>query len=192
MRWLVPLFLVTVACSGDTDDTTFVGPETCDDGIDNNGNGLVDCADTAFCGGLACATGDDDDDDDDTAAPPPVVEVIYSADDCCDFAFGPGDCPMSIGTLQIANRSVEADGEMDVSCDLVDGESPIVWQLQGGTEPPNPFIVNAPLLATSQVTVEAFYNCAVTHGFQTSCRAIAEVEGVKDSVEFQILAQPEP
>jgi hypothetical protein len=40
MRWFATLL---VACSGSSsDDTTFDGAETCDNGVDDNGNGLVD------------------------------------------------------------------------------------------------------------------------------------------------------
>lgn len=180
--------ILLVACSGSsTDDTPFVGPETCDNGVDDNGNGLVDCADTDFCGGLACATGDDDDDD--TGEPLAPVEVVYSAEDCCDFIIDT-ECPKSLGTVGVVNRTTE-EAVLDASCDLVDGESPIVWQIKGGDDPPEAFIVNAPVSATTELTLEAFYNCAVTHGFVTTCRVKIDTEEEEADVEFDVTATPQ-
>ena len=47
--------LLIAGCSGETTDTGRKPPEICNDAIDNDDDGLVDCDDTAECGGLQCA-----------------------------------------------------------------------------------------------------------------------------------------
>ena len=74
---LLSLFVGLLACPSSEEG---LGPQDCVDGIDNDGDGTVDCADEGCIGGLDCgpddddATSDDDDsapaaDDDDSGAP---------------------------------------------------------------------------------------------------------------------------
>ena len=183
MHRLFPLFLL-LACSGTDDDDTLLRPETCDDGVDNNDNGLVDCDDTAFCGGLACQ---DNTDTDDTDLPPPDLEIVFDPSGCCDFEFTTGDCPKAIGTFGVRNASLDIDAEIDTSCDLVGGGSVIQWQIQGGAAPAA-FIVNAPLYTESSATIEGFFNCGVNQTFTTHCRIkIEDLEGGETAeYEFDI------
>jgi hypothetical protein len=185
MYRLSPLALL-LSCSGSDGETdTFTRPETCDDGVDNNDNGLVDCADTAFCGGLQCQTGDDDDD---TDVPLPDLEIIYDPTTCCDFQFVSGDCPKSIGTIGVINRSTD-DATVDASCDFVTGESVIQWQVQGGA-PPIPFIVAEPLYSGQSMTLEGFFNCDTAQPFNVACRVKVETDIDVSEVEFDIEGTP--
>jgi hypothetical protein len=120
-RFAVALFLVVGACSGDDDGTTEpIGPETCDNGVDDNGNGLVDCEDSTFCGGLQCITTGDDDDD--TTTELPEVEIDFSGTSV-EFTFTPqsGTCSQPIRTFTVVNRNEDLEAVVDANCDLING-----------------------------------------------------------------------
>lgn len=185
MTRLFPLSLLLAACSG-TDGDTFTRPEVCDDEVDNNGNGLVDCDDTAFCGGLQCEAPDTDFD---TDVPLPPLEITYSVATCCDFEWAAADCPKSIGTVGMINRG-EEDAEVDINCDLVNTQPAVQWQVQGGSDSPTPFVVDIPLFAGSSITMEAFFNCNVSGQFTTQCRANIETEEDRVDKEFDITGTP--
>lgn len=182
---LLGLGSLTGACSGEPPPVR-QDPEICDDGIDNDNDGDIDC-DDSNCGGLPCQNQGDDDDD--VAPPPPLVEILFDAAECCDFDFTSSSCPSTtIGTFSVVNRSKTEDGEVDASCNAVGPETfaAIRWQVAGGNI--SAFLVNAPVLADSQITVTALYYCGggIDQTFTTDCIINAAVGSKKDEYEFQI------
>jgi hypothetical protein len=174
------------ACSGD-DGTPRPDPEICDDGLDNDGDGAVDCDDTN-CGGIHCQDQGDDDDD---AVEPELVEILLDEDDCCDFTFGSADCPQKeIGTFSIINRSTEVEGNFDVSCDVVGPDlAPIEWQVVGGSNQV-PYLVNLPLPVETTVQIQAYFVCSpgLEQDFDTTCHISAEVDSKKVELDHDIHA----
>jgi len=179
------LVLLMAACAGD-ETTVPPPPEICDDGIDNDGDGLVDCEDEASCGGLACRDPGDDDDDSGTE-PPPIVEVLFNADTCCDFDFSvPGDCQKEVGAFSIINRSETIDGLIKtLTCDIPPGgtEAAILFSLDDNPQR-YPFVANAELDRNSTVEVHVWYDCYANQSFELPCRVKAEVDDVADEVEW--------
>ena len=193
MRYIFILGLPAVwGCTG-TDPEPRPDPEICDDGIDNDGNGAIDCDDSA-CGGLPCMNQGDDDDD--TTEPPGVVEIVYNEQDCCDFTFGQSDCPqMRIGTITIINRSTEYDGQVDVFCDRVGPDAaPVIQWVAGNAPEPRPTVVNAPVPRESEIEIDGVFVCqtGVNQDFTSECTAFIEAgpEGQteEDEVTFVISA----
>jgi hypothetical protein len=183
-------FALVAGCFGTTDGETRQPPEICDDGIDNDNDGFADCDDRDSCGGLACRGTTTYVID--TAANLPIADVVFSAATCCDFEFGPSDCPQKeIGTIQFFNRASEDEGEVDVSCDLVDTESPVQWKVDGASAPV-PFVTNANVFAGETVTVTGYFVCAagVNQLFTTKCRANVEVGTDRDEIEFDVTGTP--
>jgi hypothetical protein len=188
MRLVAWLSVVAIGgCLGGSATGTRPDPEICDDGIDNDGDGLADCDDTDSCGGLACIGTTTTTYD--TSANLPNADIAYSPATCCDFEFGgPTDCPTKvIGTVEFFNRAYEEAGEFDISCDLVGGESPVQWQVAGAATP-EPFVVNQNLFADDSIVVSGVFVCAagVNNTFTTTCRANIEVGANFDEVEFEI------
>ena len=181
---LLPLAVLAASCSGD-DGQEPIPPEICDDGIDNDGDGLVDCDDEA-CGGLACRDPGDDDDDTGTE-PPPVVEILFDPTDCCDFTFTvPNDCQKVVGSFSIINRSETEDGLIKtLTCDIPQGgtQAAILFQLDDSTQK-FPFVANAELDRNSQVDVTLWYDCFTNDSFELPCRVKAEVGEEEDEVEW--------
>lgn len=177
------------ACSG-SDPVDRPDPEICDDGVDNDGDGAVDCDDSQ-CGGLPCQ-GIGDDDDDDTTGPPPTVEIVRNPDDCCDFLFTTEDCPSKkIGDLAIINRSVDVEGQVDAFCDRVGPESsPVIqWNVEG-TAQQRVTLINAPLPPESSMTLNSLFVCAtgVNQDFYVECTIFVEVGEEEAEEIFTIVA----
>lgn len=190
MQRLFPLslLLVLTACSGTGGDDTFTRPENCDDGVDNNDNGLVDCDDTQFCGGLQCKG---DDTHFDTDVDLPDLEIVFTAAECCDFQWQPSDCTgQSIGSFTVINRSTELDAELLTNCDYVNGASAILWQVVGSSAGRTAFITDAPIYPESEVKIEGFFNCGVGGNFTTDCRIKLENEDDLVQYDFTISGQP--
>ena len=180
------LGLLLLGCSGG-DTPGRLDPEICDDDIDNNGDGLVDCEDTTACGGLVCR---DPGDTDDTDVEPEAVEIVYDPETCCDFSF---DCPgqdKSIGRFSIVNRSTELDAFVDVSCGLVGPSlTPIEFQVVGSSQQPVPFLRDADLYAETSIEIEVFFACkpGLNIDFETLCTV--EVENEEDDFEKEFPIQ---
>jgi hypothetical protein len=179
--------LVMLGCSGD-DGTVRPDPEVCDDELDNDGDGLVDCDDSNDCGGIHCQQQGDDDDDTGTLV---LVEILLEEDDCCDFTFGQADCPQKeIGTFSIINRSPDVEGTFNVSCDVVGVDmAPIEWQVVGGSNQV-PYLVNLPLAPDTTVQIQGFFVCipGLDQSFTTTCHISAEVEGARDELDHDVQA----
>ncbi len=60
--WLLALMLATATAVGCAPDEEGLEAADCTDGIDNDGDGDVDCADEGCAGGYDCPPGGDDDD----------------------------------------------------------------------------------------------------------------------------------
>jgi hypothetical protein len=184
------LFLVVGACSG-SDDTEPkpLKPEICDNGEDDNGNDLVDCDDTEFCGGLACRpTGDDDDD---TTVPLADVEVDFD-EDSIDFVFTPqaGLCSVPLATVTVINRNEDVEALIDANCDLVGGKSVIGFDLDGANA--KAFIVDEGLDAASSVDVGVIFVCqGANQEFSTNCRIKVDLSGLVDEAEFVVNGVPQ-
>jgi hypothetical protein len=173
-------------CTGtDTTDDGRKPPEICDDEIDNDDDGLVDCDDTAECGGLQCNTGTTDTDTGITTDLDPA-EILFSVTDCCDFTFAEGECPKLIGTYEAANREPETEGELDASCDLIGDDPPLSFSVIGCPNCPIPYLTNQPVDPNTTVTVEVWFDCAVQQTFQATCRTNIEVDPFEDEYEFQV------
>jgi hypothetical protein len=188
----IALLLLSVAfgaagCAG-TDTTDEGGrkpPEICNDEIDNDEDGLVDCDDSAECGGLQCNTGTTDTDTGPTVDLPPA-EILFSSKSCCDFTFAAGECPKMIGTYQAANREPETDGELDASCDLIGDDPPLEFSVDGCPNCPIPYLTNQQVDPNTTVTVEVWFDCAVQQTFEATCRTNIEVSPFEDEWEFQV------
>ncbi|MEQ1502932.1 MAG: hypothetical protein ABMB14_11915 [Myxococcota bacterium] len=195
MRWFAGLAgaIGLGACGGGGDDTS-PRPEleVCDDGEDNDGDSLVDCDDTQDCGGIHCQnTGDDDDDT--TPTEPATIEILFDETSCCDFTFTSEDCPSkTIGTFSVLNRSLEDDGDFDVSCDLVGpGLSAIKWQPEDASSK-QAFVVASPIYANNQVEVTGYFDCVGTIDteFTTACNITANVGSETAVLDFEITGTP--
>ncbi len=177
---------VLVSCSGSTEPTPFEEREICDDEVDNNGNGLVDCDDTEFCGGVRCVTTTGDDDDDTTELP--LVEIDYPGADIF-FDWTTGTCPVLVKSMIIVNRSTEEEGEVDASCDLLNGSTAALrFQIDGGEV--KTFLVDEDLAISGQMQLDMFFNCDADEQFTTRCRVKGTVEGVVDEIEFDVTGTP--
>jgi hypothetical protein len=188
VRKVVALFLVAGACSGDDGGPPPLGPETCDNEIDDNGNGLVDCDDTQFCGGLQCKPTTIGDDDDDTVLP--EIEVDFGQD-TLDFSFTPqaGTCNQPIRAITVINRSEELEALVDANCDLVDGDTLIGFDVNGAAG--RAFIVDEPLPFGESMDVGMIFACrGRDEAFTTICRVKADLGGLVDEVEFTVYGTP--
>ena len=168
-RLFVPALLLTASCGGE--GGVRPPPEICDDRLDNDGDGLVDCDDEA-CGGLACTNGGGGG----TTRPDPLdpVEILFDSQDCCDFTFGPGDCNKIVGSYTIANRTDE-DGELDISCDTPGGGSTPAYRFTLSNQPkddddPRGGFSDFPIAPQSDVVVTQYYDCFTNQSFTTTCR----------------------
>jgi hypothetical protein len=161
-------------------------PEICDDEIDNDGDGDVDCDDTE-CGGLPCLNRGDDDDDTGTTEPPPPVEVQYDPESCCDFEYAVSTCgqAQAIGTLSFINRTEDEAGDYDISCDQVGGAFAIKFAVTGQGQP-QPFLSGRPIDAGEQVSIDVIFACNVNQTFTVDCNAKVEAGPYEDIVPFSI------
>jgi hypothetical protein len=186
---LVLLAPLAAACGGD-DGQEPIPPEICDDGVDNDGDGFVDCDDKDSCGGLACRDPGDDDDDTGTA-PPPVVEILFDERDCCDFTFSaPSDCDKAVGSFQIVNRSETEDGLIkSITCDIpMGGTQPAILFSLDDRPQKQAFFANIELDRATTVDVTVWYDCFTNESFELPCRAKAEVGDEEDEVEWMTKA----
>lgn len=182
------LGFLLLSCSG-AEPTGRLDPEICDDDIDNNGDGLVDCEDETACGGLVCR---DPGDTDDTSVEPDAIEIIYDETACCDFSY---ECPgqdKSIGRFSLINHSTELDAFVDASCGLVGPSlSPIEFQVVGSSQPPVPFLRDADLYADTSIEIEVFFACkpGLNVDFDTLCQVEIENEDDDFELQFPVAAQ---
>jgi hypothetical protein len=171
-------------CAGtDTDGEGRKPPEICNNEIDDDDDGLVDCDDELECGGLQCET---DTTDTDIVVELDPAEILFDPTSCCDFTFSQGDCPMMIGTYQAANREEEIDGELDASCNLIGGEPPLSFSVAGCPNCPIPYLVNQPVDPNTTVTVEVWFDCAVAQTFEATCLTEIDVNPYTDDREFTV------
>lgn len=187
VRKVLALFLVAGACSGGDDGPKPLGVEICDNETDDNGNGLVDCEDTQFCGGLQCAPTTIGDDDDTVL---PDIEVDFGQN-TVDFTFTPqaGTCNVPIETITIINRSEELEALVDANCDLVDGETLIGFDVNGANG--RAFVVDEPLPFGETMDLGMIFACRGRDtAFSTTCRVKADLGGLVDEVEFQANGTP--
>lgn len=182
--WMLAAAAVTVSCSGT--ETEPEGREICGDDIDNNGNGLVDCDDTKYCGGLQCLPTTTGDDDDDTTELP-VVEIDDPGGNVF-FTFTAGGCPQLVKTYHVVNRSDDTDGVVDASCDWLDTTSVFRWVPDGGT--PTQFVVDEDLYAGTQMQLDMYFTCGINTEFTTKCRVKGDVGGITTDIEFDVTGTP--
>jgi hypothetical protein len=168
------LFAAIPACSGDTDDGR-KDPEICDDDIDNDDDGLIDCDDTEECGGLQCVPAESDTG---TTVDLPDLEIVMNAKNCCNFSFsGPADCPLVIGTYEAINRSTEEVADLDASCDLIDGSPPFTFNTPNCPQCPAPYLTNVAVDPGETVTVEIIFNCTIGQTFTANCLTDISADG---------------
>jgi len=160
-------------------------PEICDDGIDNDEDGLVDCDDTESCGGINCQ--EPGGNEDTAPEPPPIVEVIYDDADCCDFSFSvPDACDVITGTFRIINRSDDDGLIKNISCETPGKGTGAILEFAVGNSQPMEFVANARLPGLSDNTVNVWYDCFTDQSFQVDCRAKAEVNDVESEVTWTV------
>jgi hypothetical protein len=164
---------LATGCSGTDTDPGRAPPEICDDGIDNDGDDLIDCDDTEACGGLQCITGTTDTD---ITVPLDPAEILFDATTCCDFTFTQGDCPLLVGTYQAANAS----------CDLIGGTPPLSFTAPGCPNCPIPYLTNSPIDPDTTVTIEVWFECQVGETFTTTCHTKLDVDPFSDEREFEV------
>lgn len=185
LRFSLALITVLgVGCSGNPPGTR-PDPEICDDGIDNDGNGLIDCEDTVSCGGLACR--DADTDTNDTGDPLPPLEILIDSEDCCNFTFSNADCAgKPIGQFRIINRS-DDDGTIDVTCDLpgTGGISAVEFRMNDN-QTLRQFLTDAPMRSTSDNTIYMSYDCYTSQSFEIGCRAKATLPSDVEELGFSV------
>ncbi|MEZ4235467.1 MAG: hypothetical protein R3F59_04755 [Myxococcota bacterium] len=176
-------------CSGDG-PVQRPDPEICDDGIDNDGDGLVDCDDGDDCGGLACVTHGDDDD---TVTEPPEVEIVLDEDLCtgadCTFDYAGSDCPQKeLGTFHVFNRTDDTDAEFQIYCNGVgpDGARVIQWKADGGQL--RPTLANVIIAPGDSLEVTAAFVCAagINQSFDTFCNAYVNAEPYDQDLDFEM------
>ncbi|MCB9688047.1 MAG: hypothetical protein H6738_17735 [Alphaproteobacteria bacterium] len=183
--WTMAAVAATVSCSGATEPEP-EGREICGDEIDNNGNGLIDCEDTKYCGGLQCLTTTTGDDDDDTTDLP-VVEIDDPGGNV-SFSFTPGGCPQLVKTYHVVNRSDDTDGLVDASCDLLGNDSVFRFVVDGSN--PTQFVVDEDLYAGTQMQLDMYFTCGTNQAFTTRCRVKGDVGGIITQIEFDVSGSP--
>ncbi len=162
-------------CTGETDGGR-KPPEICDDGIDNDDDGLIDCDDSAECGGLQCVTGQESDTG--PTVDLPDLEIVLTPKNCCNFTFtGPEDCPMVVGTYEATNRSEDAVADLDASCDLIDGDPPFTFNTPNCPQCPVPYMTNVPVDPGETVIVEVIFGCTIGQTFTANCLTDITADG---------------
>ncbi|HHO51014.1 MAG TPA: hypothetical protein ENK18_09125 [Deltaproteobacteria bacterium] len=186
LRFSLTLSLsLSVGCSGEAPGT-HPEPEICDDGIDNNGNGLIDCEDSASCGGLVCR--DNTNNTNDTGEPLPELEIFIDPDDCCDFTFSDADCAgKPIGQFTILNRSDE-QGTIDVTCDVPGTGISVLEIRMNDNQVLRPFLTDAPMEPTSENTIYLSYDCYALQTFEVGCSAKATLPNDSEELGFSVRA----
>jgi hypothetical protein len=175
MSRILALMLIA-GCSGETTDTGRKPPEICNDAIDNDDDGLVDCDDSAECGGLQCATGTESDTG--PTVELPDLELVFDVPAAYNFEFsGPGDCPLLIGTYEAINRT-EFDAELDANCNQIGGDYPFTFSAPDCNQCPTKFLTNYQLEPGESVTVDITFVCEVgQQTFTADCITDISAEG---------------
>lgn len=172
------------ACSGTDPGADFIPAEICDNGIDDNGNGLVDCDDSAFCGGAPClrqgGTGDT------SGGGEPLV--IGYQDKMCDFLFSEADCVQQICSIPVENNTDE-DGVITANCENPAKDNyEVVVKFRNVQE--NTGRLNAlsasPFEKESSTTIELFYDCFQLETFTTACTIQLDADDRQEDVDFTI------
>ena len=161
--------------------------EICDDGVDNDGDGLIDCDDTDSCGGIPCqGVGAD------TGGSGEPVEIVIEGRRCCDFTFNAGNCNnRSAGTLDVINRT-DNDGLItSIRCERKDQiiGIPVGFRVDPLSDAKDA-LADVELPANSTVTVEAVFDCQTEDPFTVSCEAKAVVGPLGDERGFIVRGAP--
>lgn len=145
-------------------------PEICDDGIDNNGDGLIDCDDDA-CGGIQCREGSGPD----TGASDEPVEIVIDNRKCCEFTFNEQNCSnLRAGTIDIVNRTDEDGAITYIRCDNTAEFGGVVsFRVLNSGETPVDILATTTVPAQSTITVEAVFDCEADAAFTATCEAKA-------------------
>lgn len=183
---LVAAVSLLVSCADGDTDTTFVFPEICGNGIDDNGNGLIDCADSTFCGGSANCGGTTDTGPDTNEGP---LEIDFT-DGQCDFLFSENDCQKLVCTIPVTNNTDE-DGTVSASCEnpIKDNYDTVIQfrNVQVGPQRLNALSAS-PIEAESSATIELYYNCFMPTGkdFTTGCTIAVDADDRSEDRNFTI------
>lgn len=179
---MIALWLGFVGCVG-VEPMARPEPEICDDGIDNDGDGAVDCDDEA-CGGLPCQQ---DQGPGDTGPSTEPIEIVIDSSECCEFSFLPENCMnRTAGSFEIFNRT-DDEGMVDViRCDPLDDiGSPVRFRTSSSSEPVD-FLAGVVIPPQSSVTIEAVFDCQVDEAFESICESRASAGVFMDSRGFLV------
>ncbi len=154
-------------------------PESdCADGIDNNGNGLVDC-DDPDCGGINCRRFD-------TGIDEQEVEIVIDQRDCCDFTFNPTNCNNRLaGTIEVVNRTKSPGLVTFVRCDPKDFGNAVGFRV-GSDGIVDNALGNVPLAEESSVVIEAVFDCQTDAAFTAECEISATAGTFGDDRGFLV------
>lgn len=177
---------VAVGCSFQGPDPAPVplAPEICDNCFDDNGNGLVDAQDRAWCGGPMVRTGGCS-----TTTPEGDVRILLQDGDC-DFLFDEARCHDRLAcTFEIVNDT-EQEGLVQASCDREEKGGPPVLMFENRQDPGViGDLVDSPLAPSGVTTIDVVYDCyhqLTRSKFEVSCGVRAEAGGHFDTQSFSV------
>jgi len=185
------LVLFVAGCNKDSGVDPKNPEIVCDDGIDDNGDGLVDCADPTCAADPACGTGTTTTGGT-TGGTTGLGDLAITLDpaDCCTIQhqIGITECPQYVGTLTFTN-STGADVAHSASCTPASLGSAISFRRDTGGNPVPMDQVNAQLSDGGEV-YEMLFNCNETATFLVDCVAqIDDGSGAPVDLQFSVQAQ---
>ncbi len=181
--------MLAVGCfGGGTEDDAPLAPEICDNEKDDNGNGLIDCDDTQFCGGPVNCPGGIADSFDTGDDGPPLLEINFNDDPDCANVFGKQDCRnKDLCNLRVVNRS-GIDADLSASCDNPNPEpkssAPVLFRvLNTSGNSISSFEVGRGSAVIVNIVNDS---CEFPESWNTDCRAVLEFDDESTTFEWSI------
>lgn len=165
---------------------TFEGFEICNNGIDDNNDGLTDCEDEATCGGPDCRFNNSGE----TGVQLGDVRIEWK-DGQCDFLYGDADCTKLVCTILVTNDT-EEEGFVTSSCDNPienNYDNILDWRNAQQATGRTGGLSNSPLDAKDTAEIELYYDCFMPNTepkFTASCNLRAEADNKFDTKTFSV------